>query len=396
MYRRVTTESIVGGSGVKAVYPESGFLGAFLKEVLADCYRVQENNLDAIRFPQRKQPLWARVRRRLKDAIVRHAAAHNFIYANGSEAEGYAVKLGSILSHLQEYQGTHALLADQASRDLIVKLLAYRVLGGSRVKLPTNNAHYWEAVASLGRLVKKRAVRDILFANWYLHLFDLEGIGFPVRLIAHDLTVLNTFLLEQYRFNRADKVVEVEPGDVVIDAGGGWGDTALYAACRTGEKGAVFCFEFLPDNLSILEENLALNLHLKDKISIVQEAAWDRSGENLSFVPQGPGTHISLDETDGPVVQTRAIDDFVRQRELERVDFVKMDIEGAELRALHGAQQTLRMFRPKLAISLYHRDEDFYTIPRYLDDLGVGYKFYLDHSSIHREETMLFATATDT
>jgi FkbM family methyltransferase len=396
MGRQAATESVARGSEAQTVCPEKGFLPAFLKEVLADCYRVQENNLDAIRFPQQKQPLWARIRHQLKDAVVRHAAAHNFIYANSSEAERYAVKLESILSRLQEYQGTYALLADQASRDLMVKLLAYRVLGGNRVRLPTNNAHYWKAVASLGRLVRKRAVRDILFSNWHLHLFDLEEIGFPVRLIAHDLTVLDTFLLEQYRFNRADKVVEVEPGDVVIDAGGGWGDTALYAACRTGEKGAVFCFEFLPDNLSILEENLALNLHLKDKISIVQEAAWDRSGENLSFVPQGPGTHISLDETDGPVVQTRAIDDFVRQRELERVDFVKMDIEGAELKALQGAQQTLRMFRPKLAISLYHRNEDFYAIPRYLNDLGIGYKFYLDHSSIHREETMLFAIATDT
>lgn len=65
-----------------------------------------------------------------------------------------------------------------------------------------------------------------------------------------------------------------------------------------------------------------------------------------------------------------------------------MDIEGAEVPALLGAKQTIRTFRPKLAISAYHRPDDLVTIPRLFEKFG--YISYLAHFTIHREETMLF------
>ena len=90
-------------------------------------------------------------------------------------------------------------------------------------------------------------------------------------------------------------------------------------------------------------------------------------------------------------MDTISIDDFVIERKLSRVDFIKMDIEGAELCALKGAERTIRAFKPKLAISLYHRDTDFTEIPDHLNKLGLGYKFFLDHFTVHGEETILFA-----
>jgi hypothetical protein len=83
----------------------------------------------------------------------------------------------------------------------------------------------------------------------------------------------------------------------------------------------------------------------------------------------------------------------VKEKRLQRVDFIKMDIEGAELQALRGAEQTIRAFRPKLAIALYHNWSDFITIPGYLENLAVGYQFYLGHVTIHWGETILFARA---
>ena len=87
------------------------------------------------------------------------------------------------------------------------------------------------------------------------------------------------------------------------------------------------------------------------------------------------------------------IDAAVAKAAAPRVDFIKMDIEGSELAALRGAEETIRRWRPKLAISLYHRYEDFITIPAWIDALGLGYRFFLDHYSIHAEETVLYATA---
>ena len=74
-------------------------------------------------------------------------------------------------------------------------------------------------------------------------------------------------------------------------------------------------------------------------------------------------------------------------------DFIKMDIEGAERVALAGATQTLRRFRPRLAISVYHRVDDIWAVPIWLGGLGLGYRFYLDHYTIHHEETVLYAVA---
>jgi hypothetical protein len=76
-------------------------------------------------------------------------------------------------------------------------------------------------------------------------------------------------------------------------------------------------------------------------------------------------------------------------------DFIKMDIEGAELETLKGAEQTIRRFRPKLAICLYHRPEDFVTIPRFLDRVLPQYQFAIGHFTIHAEETVLYAWTKD-
>ena len=89
---------------------------------------------------------------------------------------------------------------------------------------------------------------------------------------------------------------------------------------------------------------------------------------------------------------TTTIDEAATRSNALRVDFIKMDIEGSELSALRGAESTIRRWQPKLAISLYHRPEDFFSIPSWIDSLGIGYRLFLDHYSIHHEETVLYAT----
>lgn len=174
-------------------------------------------------------------------------------------------------------------------------------------------------------------------------------------------------------------------GDLVIDGGGCWGDTALSFAHAAGPGGRVRTFEFEPANLERLRGNLELNPELQARVDVDERALWNTSGEQLGAVAHGPGTAIAAGgELPVPSV---AIDDLG----LARVDFIKLDVEGAELPALRGAEATLRRDRPRLAVSLYHRPEDWTTIPRYLDGLGLGYRFSLGHFTIHAEETVLFA-----
>ena len=84
--------------------------------------------------------------------------------------------------------------------------------------------------------------------------------------------------------------------------------------------------------------------------------------------------------------------DVFRKPSFPKVDFTKIDIEGAELAALNGAEKSIRRFKPDMAITVYHSLEDFWQIPQYLDSLNLGYVFYLRHFTIHAEETVLFAS----
>ena len=106
----------------------------------------------------------------------------------------------------------------------------------------------------------------------------------------------------------------------------------------------------------------------------------------------GPGSTVIFDNANKDGVKTLTIDDLVDLKDIPRVNFIKMDIEGAELQALQGAINTLKKYRPKLAISIYHRaPTDYFEIPEFLLSLDLGYQFYIRHYTIHAEETILYA-----
>jgi len=201
------------------------------------------------------------------------------------------------------------------------------------------------------------------------------------------------FILKQYEYGKRTPKIKAQEGNYVIDGGGCWGDTALYFAHEVGESGKVYSFEFTPDNLELFHRNVGLNPQLADRIELIPKALWNKSNEVITYFAYGPATSVAVNQQNGSLqVSTVSIDDFVREKKLPRVDYIKMDIEGAELNSLKGAEETLRTFKPRLAVSVYHRDNDFIEIPAYLDRLGLGYEFFLDHFTIYGEETILFAT----
>jgi hypothetical protein len=68
-----------------------------------------------------------------------------------------------------------------------------------------------------------------------------------------------------------------------------------------------------------------------------------------------------------------------------------MDIEGAEFAALEGAENIIKMQKPRLAISVYHKPEDIITIPNLLLKYNKDYKFKLRHYSCCEYDTVLYA-----
>jgi len=303
-------------------------------------------------------------------------------------------ELASRLSQFADVGFLHGILADQESRDLLVKLFAYRTLGYRKVKLPRNTEQYWEDIQAVRSTATASPPIPIAYMDARLARYDLHRFAYDLQVYGSAAGLACTFVQKQYEYHRGGVVCKAEPGDVAIDAGACWGETTIYFAHEVGAHGRVLSFEFIPTNLVVLRRNLEVNLPLAGRIDVVENPLWMTSGNTLYYVDWGPGSRVSPDPSrypGAPRVSTVSIDDAVSTRQVPRVDFIKMDIEGAELPSLKGAERTLRAHRPKLAISLYHQLSDFVTIPRYLESLNLGYSYYLDHHTIYLNETVLFA-----
>lgn len=138
-------------------------------------------------------------------------------------------------------------------------------------------------------------------------------------------------------------------------------------------------------------QDIDLNPGYDGRIRIAPYAMFSTSGIRLAFQERGPSTCLEFGHESPAGVETISIDDYATQCGLERVDFIKMDIEGAEDAAISGATKTIRRFRPKLAISAYHKRDDMIILPRRILDILPEYRFYLEHYTIHSEETVLYA-----
>jgi FkbM family methyltransferase len=292
---------------------------------------------------------------------------------------------------------TSERLADDASRRALLDVLKLRVLGPYHARLAISPEEFRAKQAWLDRELREAPATFTVSDPWFspLSLYRIPaGDGQTVKLHAHSVDLVSVFLLGQYTYAPA---VRAEPGDVVLDVGGCWGDTALYFATQVGREGKVYTFEFDPESLEILRANLALNPELAARIEVVERALWDRSGEELGVAPAGRCTSVHAANGNSPtVVSTLTLDDFVAQTGLTHVDFVKMDVEGAEERVLRGARGTLARLSPKLAIAAYHRDDDLVRLPEAIVAMQRGYRCYLGSYSPVEDETVLFCEATRT
>jgi FkbM family methyltransferase len=175
----------------------------------------------------------------------------------------------------------------------------------------------------------------------------------------------NPYPKNGFRFVRWGKIEgmaepPVREGDVVIDCGGHWGNSAL-AALSMGAS-LVITFEPDPTNVECVRRNLKTHIE-SGKAIVYDKGVWDQE-DTLFFRHHGHSADGSIDTEHGIPVGVTTIDNVVSQLGLERVDFIKMDIEGAEQRALQGAQETLRRFKPRLAIGSYHLRDDHSEIPK--------------------------------
>jgi len=285
-------------------------------------------------------------------------------------------------SHRREFFAARSLLADDTSRSLFDELILFRLLGHLHVRLRTNTPEHRRARQTVEqwRVGVAAHASDVYgaLANYVVPIDDdaLCINCWPGNIAAN-------FIWRQYYFDRDGVWIAPRVGDHALDVGGCFGDTALTFARSVGDRGHVYAFDPMPKHCEIMRENFAMNPALGERITLFDFGLSDRDSKGSEDARMGIDPGASL----GDDLPTRTLDSL----DLLRVDFVKMDVEGAELMALREGEQSIRAFKPRMALSLYHRDEDFFSIPLWLEALGIGYRLHLDHYSIHREETVLYA-----
>ncbi|MCX7823935.1 MAG: FkbM family methyltransferase [Verrucomicrobiae bacterium] len=168
----------------------------------------------------------------------------------------------------------------------------------------------------------------------------------------------------------------VRRGDVVLDCGASIGLYTLHALALGASH--VVAIEPSPRNLECLRRNLA-GVVREGRATIVAKGVWDKDDAlTLRMQPENSAADsVALayrGSRDGPKVPVTTIDAIVRELGLTRVDYIKMDTEGAERAALRGAAQTLRRFHPRLTIAMEHRFDDPREIPKLVASIADGYR----------------------
>jgi FkbM family methyltransferase len=184
---------------------------------------------------------------------------------------------------------------------------------------------------------------------------------------------------------------------VVLDCGACELFHSLYFKSQFKNIEKIYAFE--PSNC--MTETIANFVNMDNVIELVPKGLWneettlsfrkdfDCSGaSNLEVVAKRKIANEQIIN-----VNLTTIDNFVKERNISKVDFIKMDVENAELKALEGAYNTIVEHRPQMAISIYHSNEQFYGIPPLLNKWLENYVFKLGHYTERDDlaETILYA-----
>jgi FkbM family methyltransferase len=167
--------------------------------------------------------------------------------------------------------------------------------------------------------------------------------------------LIETFIFSEYFTTK----VNIKEGDVVLDIGANIGSTTLLFSRLVGEKGKVFAFEPVADD--ILRLNIEKN-NIKNA-EVIPKAVSNQQGKAEIGI-----SDYSLDSTlihreymetwfnKKRMIDKTTIDAFAEEKGLERVDFINVDVEGMEELVIRGAEKVIKKHRPKWSTASYHRD----------------------------------------
>lgn len=182
-------------------------------------------------------------------------------------------------------------------------------------------------------------------------------------------------------------IITLSDNEVFFDCGAYTGDTVeQFNEVVSGKFHKVYSFEPDRSNFNHLQK-VAYKID-SDRVQPVQSGVYSFTGE-IRFSENGSlDTRIANTENavSLPVIN---IDNFMKNK--EPPTYIKMDIEGSEAEALIGAKETIKRYKPKLAISVYHKATDLWKLPLLIKSLNNDYVLYLRHYTNEIVDTVCYA-----
>lgn len=154
-------------------------------------------------------------------------------------------------------------------------------------------------------------------------------------------------------YENYEKFYKIKPGDIVIDIGAHIGCFTIRASKKVGRDGKVIAIEPQQQNIKILEKNIKENN--LENVVVIDKGVWSKKEEKKLFISPNTGGHSFFKRTEHVnLIKTDLLDNILSNLKIDKVNFIKMDIEGAEIEALKGMEKTLE--EPlNMAIAAYHQ-----------------------------------------
>lgn len=261
----------------------------------------------------------------------------------------------------------------------IFAITEYRLLNDAYFKNKKNLQTIKDNVLKVTDILEDERSKEVMFTlikNWFD--FDVDAVGYE-----------DIFTNDQYY--PAD-IIQLSGREAFVDVGAYNGDTLLDFIKKTNNQfDSIFAFELDKKNFKEMESAVdKLAAPTKNKIKLYNSGLLDEA-RDVTYEKGGSGTQstfINVINAANDCGKTVRLSDVLKN---EKVTFIKMDIEGSEVKALSGAEEIIKKQKPKLAICVYHKPEHLWEVPLYIKKIVPEYKIFIRHHTPLEYETVCYA-----
>ena len=180
-----------------------------------------------------------------------------------------------------------------------------------------------------------------------------------------------------------EDIFSLSENEVFVDAGAFDGDTIRQFLKITKQK-YKYIYAFEPDESNFKKMK---KTRYDENIIVYNAGLYDKTAQIGFLANKGGCSTVEIENSNK--IQTYKFDEL--ELPDHKITFVKMDIEGSELKALKGMKETIKKYKPKLAICIYHKFEDLWELPMYIKELVPEYRLYMRNYTTYFDEIVLYA-----